>query len=98
MVFEPACVCHQTTGEMLIRHREPRQRALNVFYCSKETDAESISKSGLLNERELKTRAEPFRQQQRPPEEWGSLESLLHGRWNDPEGPSAVDANLIFCG
>lgn len=50
MVFKPACVCHQTTGEMLIKHREPQQHGLNVFYCPKETDAESISKPGLLNE------------------------------------------------
>jgi hypothetical protein len=32
---------------MLIKLREPQQQGLNVFYCSKETDAECISKSGL---------------------------------------------------
>lgn len=92
-------MCHQTTGEMLIKLGEPQRRGLNVFYCSKETDAESISKPALLNERELAACVEQtIGQQQRPPEEQSLVESLRHGRWNDPEGPSAAGANIIFSG
>lgn len=53
MVFKPACVCHQTTGEMLIKlSLQQQHNNLNMAYFFREI-RDYISTHGLFNECKL---------------------------------------------